>query len=83
MNLKKNGSVEEVKTLIENKTDMDVICLCWASLHGNIEVVKFLISISANIHAKDRFGTTPLITASESRYIEIVKILIGEGGAWK
>ncbi|XP_014470680.1 PREDICTED: L-asparaginase-like [Dinoponera quadriceps] len=54
----------------EGRTALHIACC-----GGNIEVVQYLLTIGANVHAKDRFGHTPLIDAIENDYHEIISML--------
>ncbi|EAY12193.1 hypothetical protein TVAG_003990 [Trichomonas vaginalis G3] len=53
--------------------------LIQASYNGNLEVVKYLISVGADKEAKNNDGWTPLIQASFEGHLEIVKYLISVG----
>lgn len=46
------------------------------TLTGNIDQVKRLLDLGANIEATDKFRNTPLIIASGSGYLDIVKLLL-------
>lgn len=47
--------------------------------HEHIEVVKYLLSEGANVHAKDKNGETPLHIAMKSMNYEIISLLIKTG----
>lgn len=38
---------------------------------GNIEIVRYLLTVGANVHARDRFDRTPLTDAIENDYHEV------------
>lgn len=48
-------------------------------LSGHVEVVKLLVSRSADKSCKDKQGYTPLHAAAASGHIEIVKYLLRMG----
>ncbi len=56
----------------------------WAPLHyasmcGNLEVVKYLINKESDINEKNNKGNTPLHYASSEGQLELVKYLINKG----
>ena len=53
--------------------------LSLAAEHGCIEVVKYLVSIGANVEAKDKYGKTPLLLASYYDHLDVIKYLISIG----
>ena len=58
------------------KKDVELI---EAIKNNDFERVKFLISNGAHVNIKNRYGNTPLNTASGFGYFEIVKYLIDKG----
>jgi len=44
--------------------------------NGDLETLKKLVSRGADVEAKNKYGETPLILASEFGHLEIVKCLI-------
>ena len=60
--------------------DTELIMACQ---EGDVEKVKELIKKGANVNAKNRFGGTPLHAAVISNNVEVVKILIENGGRFK
>jgi len=50
-----------------------------ASLKGQLEEVKLLIEVGADVNVKDEFGYTPLMEASTNDQIEVIKLLIESG----
>ena len=50
-----------------------------ASLAGNLEMVMFLMSASANIHLKAKFGSTPILLASWKGHLEVARRLLMAG----
>lgn len=53
--------------------------LLWRVLVGHVEIVKLLVSRSADKSCKDKQGYTPLHAAAASGHIEIVKYLLRMG----
>ena len=85
-----NGHLQIVQYLIEEQNvDKDIKGNAdWTPLHyvcwknkGNSQfpIVKYLISIGANIEAKDGIGKRPLHCACEKGDLPIVKFLISKG----
>ena len=80
-----NGHIEIVKYLVE-KRGFDSKCfitlisnpLRHATIYGNLEIMKYLISQNFDLFRVDIFGNTNLMTAIEYGYIDIVKYLIEE-----
>jgi ankyrin repeat protein len=50
-----------------------------ASLKGNLEMVKFLVSEGADVNMVNNNGGTALMAASEKGNLEIVKFLVSKG----
>jgi hypothetical protein len=55
--------------------------LSTASLHGHLEIVKYLISRRANVNATNRDGNTPLHVAAFMCRSEVVQLLLEKGGS--
>ena len=53
--------------------------LITVSLFGSNEVVKALLANGADVNAKDKYGATALMVASEKSYLEVVKALLAKG----
>ena len=51
----------------------------FASRMGHVEVVKALLSASANVNAQDENGWTALMSASLKGHVEVVKALLSAG----
>jgi ankyrin repeat protein len=64
----------EIKYFKNNLT-----ALSFAVLSRNLQAIKELISIEADINSKDSNGDTPLINAIKSGEIEIVRALVNSG----
>ena len=50
-----------------------------AATLGNIEAVKQHLAAGADVNAKDKYGRTPLHTAVDGDYKELIELLIAEG----
>ena len=66
---KDNGHFHEWRTLLH-----------LASLHGPLEVVKYLVEAGANLQANDNCGNIPFLLASWKGRLQMVKYL-AEAGA--
>ncbi len=84
--LSKKGDLIKVKALLEkepeliNKKDNKGWSpLHHTSFHGHNEVVEFLISSGAEIHALDNIGCTPLHRAALRGHVNITRLLIEAG----
>ncbi|HEV8079927.1 MAG TPA: ankyrin repeat domain-containing protein [Chitinophagaceae bacterium] len=60
--------------------------LIYASMHGDIEMVKFLISKGANVNAKNEDGYTPLMLVADNENglpiynkVKIIELLLAKG----
>ena len=68
--------------LIKDKTECDWsrTRLMHATLTGNVERVKFLVSVGANVNvAQKTDNITPLMWASASGHLEMAQVLISAG----
>jgi hypothetical protein len=79
-NILKPKSEEDIIKYLSNlsKEDKDKK-LIDASIDGRQDAVKLLIKCGANINAKNNYGSTALMYASETGHIEVVKLLIEAG----
>ena len=81
----REGTVEDVKYFIEKKRvninvkDDGYTLLHWAAMDDKIEVVKYLISVGADVNVKDNKYATPLHWAVHKGSLEIVKLLVSAG----
>ncbi len=65
---------------IETKYNHDVTPLLYATAYEQIGIVKELLALNANIHARDTyFANTPLMLACLTGNIEIVTLLLEHG----
>ncbi|KOC61963.1 L-asparaginase [Habropoda laboriosa] len=55
----------------DGRTALHIACC-----EGDLNVVRCLLQMGANVHIKDRFNRTPLIDAIEFDHHEIIKLLI-------
>jgi hypothetical protein len=80
-----NGSMEQVKNLLEKGADPNAVdeyrntLLMYAAGSGNPEVVKFLVDKGLDVNAKSKIGSTALMDAARTTNIEIAKTLIDKG----
>ncbi|KAI0306973.1 hypothetical protein B0F90DRAFT_1813808 [Multifurca ochricompacta] len=52
-----------------------------AALHGRLDIVQYLVSKGADVHAQDADGWTALHNACSKGYLDIVRWLCEQGGA--
>ncbi|CAI4223613.1 unnamed protein product [Auanema sp. JU1783] len=52
-----------------------------AASHGNIDAVKYLLSIGVNVHTKDMFGYNPLVCAVKAKALPCVHVLRKAGAS--
>ena len=64
---------------IEDRSNNWKTPLLWASLWGHFPVVKYLVSVGANISASDVYGLTPVMSATMSENVKLVEYLIHNG----
>ncbi|MBC8352814.1 MAG: ankyrin repeat domain-containing protein [Planctomycetes bacterium] len=83
------GDLEETKKLLrrgvrrinERQPGSGGTALSAASLHGHLEMVKYLIERGANVEATNRDGNTPLLVAAFMCRSEIVQLLLENGAS--
>lgn len=84
----KNSDVNVAKILVEAGCDVNIgNPLVTAANYDNVELVKYLISVGADLNQKDSRGNTPLSKAIKGKnyssyldkYNEIVKVLVEAG----
>lgn len=63
------------------KTDGGSIPLSTASLHGRIEIVRYLIQKKANVNGTNQDGNTPLHVAAFLCRGDIVRLLLKNGAS--
>ncbi|XP_055014638.1 60 kDa lysophospholipase-like isoform X2 [Boleophthalmus pectinirostris] len=77
----KTGDIEALEALkqlgshlffgdYDGRTPLHVACC-----EGNLNAVQYLLSQGATVHAKDRYGATPLSNAVHFRHKEVVELL--------
>jgi hypothetical protein len=63
-----------------NHQNLDNECaLSLASIHGNAQIVSYLVDHGANVNITNARGETPLHAACALGYLEIVRLLVQEG----
>ncbi len=81
-----SGDAEEVKTLLAEGADVDLIddesdatALMQAVANGNLEIVKILLNAGADVNLKTRNGRTALMNVTGSTTPDVVWALIDAG----
>jgi len=79
----KIGNLDKVKNLLEQGVNPDsaldgVPALIWATYNNHYEIVKALLEKGADVNIRDKDGDTPLIVASFTRNIKLVKLFYEE-----
>ena len=72
----KNGNLNTLKYLVENKADIHIknnYCVRRASRNGHIDAVKYLVKHKADIHMKNNYCVR---WASKNGHLEVVKYLV-------
>jgi ankyrin repeat protein len=84
----RNHDLEKVKTIVtETNVNLDPPtqpnmvnkALAYASIYGNLEIVKFILSQGVEIDGKVAYGGTPLLRAMEVDNNDIAEYLIKSG----
>lgn len=73
------ATLESDKDLLEARNSDNFTPLLLASIHGQTEIVRFLIKKGANIHAGDNENSTSLHNAAARGHLDIVSLLIDKG----
>ena len=75
------SGIQELGTKRPSESDYEWITtpLCQAVEHGFADVVKYLISIGADVNFRDYYGLTPLHFAAQSYSLDTVKALVAGG----
>lgn len=68
-----------LKANIESKSIIGDTALQYASNHGHLDVVEFLVSEGCNVNNRNRAQKTALHFAAKKGSIDIVKFLVGKG----
>ncbi|PIO61892.1 ankyrin repeat protein [Teladorsagia circumcincta] len=82
----KMNKVEILKTIKDSGVNFAVCdynlrtALHVAATGGNLEAVKYLLSMGSNVHAKDLFGYSPLLCAVKAKALPCVIALRDAGG---
>ncbi len=79
-----NCSVDAVEYLVRQGAEVDglnepVAPLGWAARSGNIEVMRSLLRLGANIYVKDKYGSNALHIAAGNNQVEALKVLFENG----
>jgi 7,8-dihydropterin-6-yl-methyl-4-(beta-D-ribofuranosyl)aminobenzene 5'-phosphate synthase len=80
------GDLDSVRTILEAderqleaRSSDNFTPLLLASIHGQLEIARFLIEKGANIHAGDNENSTPLHNAAARGHLDIISLLIDKG----
>ena len=82
------GNLGIAKKLIEAGADVkarnfyDRNMLFAASMSGSVEVMRFVLELGVfDVDEKDNWGMTPLMYACDFGHLDVIKVLVEEGGA--
>lgn len=80
----RSGNIEGVKKTVnvlnlDAKDKKGYSPLMLAACHGHFELVKLLISLSADIHSRDKNGNSILMAATFHGHLPIVECLLEHG----
>lgn len=76
------GFLEVARFLIEVGADIELGCstpLMEAAQEGHVDLVKFLLSKGANVHAQTATGDTALTYACENGHTDVADVLLSHG----
>lgn len=68
----------EIPTAITETASYNLSPFCFAIAKGDVEMVKKLIDLGADVNARSR-GLTPLMYAAKFNRVEIIKLLLENG----
>ena len=82
----RTGNLQAIKRYIEEGGDINALdngfrlsALSWGALHGQAEVVQFLIKNGADVNIKSGDGATPLHSAAFLGRVDVAKLLLENG----
>ncbi|KAJ7178105.1 ankyrin repeat-containing domain protein [Mycena filopes] len=80
-----NGSLDDVcslkmKTEINSKDLDEKTSIHYASIHGSLEIIKYLVGESITTNAHDKWGMTGLHYAARSGHLGVVQYLVETNG---
>ena len=71
--------MEKYKGNLDEKDKTGCTPLYIASLQGNVEIVRYLISQGVNVNEKCIFGSIPLYIACVNNHYEVAELLLQNG----
>ena len=82
----RTGNLQAIKRYIEEGGDINALdngfrlsAMSWGALHGQTEIVQFLIKNGADVNIKSGDGATPLHSAAFLGRIDVAKLLLENG----
>lgn len=72
--VRKSGNVDYINPNIVGSAGMTA--LIWASMYGEVDLIKYLLSLGADINKQDNVGNTALITAAQLNRVDAVLELL-------
>ena len=71
------------RALTEQRCDRGATALCWAAMHGHVDVARALLNAGADTEARDyRAGGTPLVWGAAHNQVETIRLLLESGHAF-
>lgn len=82
----RTGNLQAIKRYIEEGGDINALdngfrlsAMAWSALHGQTEVVQFLIKNGVDVNLKNGDGATPLHSAAFLGRVDVAKLLLENG----
>lgn len=81
-----SGDLEKIKLLSPSKQEIDSRpeeyvspVLILACRNNKVEIVQYLLANGADVNIENRYGETPILAASSTGNLKLIRLLMGEG----